>query len=347
MHTSDFDYELPAELIAREPVRPRDTSRMMLLDRRSNTFTDSRFTNLPSILRSGDVLVINDTRVIKARLHGELRRTTGTHRQIEVLFANPLDAMTWEVLCKPGKRIRPGDRVYFADGLAAGTFGDAREHGLRSIQLDPGMPAVELLERFGEIPLPPYIERGPGEADTVEYQTVFAHQAGAVAAPTAGLHFTPEIIDRLMNAGIEMVRITLHVGIGTFLPVRVNDPREHRLKAEWFNISEQAASRLEAARGNGRRIIAVGTTSTRTLEYVAHKNGGRIVADSGYADAYILPGYRFRAIDGLLTNFHLPRSTLLMLVSAFASHELVFAAYNHAISQRYRFYSYGDCMLIF
>ena len=346
MHISSFDYELPAELIAREPVRPRDASRMMLVDRRANTFSDSSFANLPNILRRDDVLVINDTRVIKARLHGELHRSTGTQRSIEVLFANPLDNMTWEVLCKPGKRIRPGDRIVFAKNTG-GTFGDLHEHGLRVLLLDAGLSVGDLLEQYGEIPIPPYMERAPGEADSVEYQTVFARQAGAIAAPTAGLHFTPKMLDRLANTGVEVVRITLHVGIGTFLPIRVDDPRHHRLKPESFEISGQAASILNAARRLRRRIIAVGTTSTRTLEHVAHMHDGQIVAASGYADAYILPGYQFRAIDGLLTNFHLPRSTLLMLVSAFASRELVLNAYQHAIAQRYRFYSYGDCMLIF
>jgi S-adenosylmethionine:tRNA ribosyltransferase-isomerase len=344
MHISEFDYELPPERIASEPARPRDSSRMMLVDRRADTFTDSVFRNLPDVLRHGDVLVINDTRVLKARLYGRLTRSNGTERQIEVLFANPVTENIWEVLCKPGRRIRNGDRITFGEE-ATGVFGEIREHGLRLLQVECGSNVAALLERFGHIPLPPYIQRPDAHSDVVEYQTVFADRAGAVAAPTAGLHFTPEILDRLARRGIEVVHITLHVGIGTFLPMRVDDPREHRLKPELFHVSEDAAKRLKTARDAGRRVIAVGTTSTRTLEHLVQKHG-EIIADSGYADIFVLPGYRFRAIDGLLTNFHLPRSTLLMLVSAFASRELILRAYRHAVEQRYRFYSYGDCMLI-
>jgi S-adenosylmethionine:tRNA ribosyltransferase-isomerase len=345
MHISEFDYELPPELIAREPVRPRDASRMMIVDRQAGSFSDSLFKNLPNVLRSDDVLVINDTRVIRARIYADLSRSSGRRRQIEVLFTNPVTATIWEVMCKPGKRVRAGDRITFADGAATGTFGEVQDQGLRLLEIESNLSVAELLEQFGHIPLPPYLERSDTHCDSVEYQTIFADHPGAVAAPTAGLHFTPEILGQLRQRGIEVVKITLHVGIATFLPVRVDDPRQHALKPELFQISNDSAQRLYIARRAKRRILAVGTTSTRTLEYVIEKHGD-FIADSGHADIFVLPGYRFRAIDGLLTNFHLPRSTLLMLVSAFASRELILRAYSHALAQRYRFYSYGDCMLI-
>jgi S-adenosylmethionine:tRNA ribosyltransferase-isomerase len=344
MRISDFDYELPPERIAREPVRPRDASRMMVLDRATETCFDSRFCELARFLRRGDVVVINDTRVIRARMYGTLRRVTNSTRAVEVLFANPVDERTWEVLCKPGRRVRPGDRIVFADGIACGIAGEPRQHGLRLMEIQ-GMPVMELLEAHGRIPLPPYLGRAATEADADEYQTVFAANAGAVAAPTAGLHFTPAVLEDLAGHGVEIARLTLHVGIGTFLPIRTDDPLQHHLKPEWFNIPDLAARQLIAARAEGRRVIAVGTTSTRTLEYVAGTFGG-IRACSGFADLYIVPGYRFQAVDGLLTNLHLPRSTLLLLVSAFASRDFIIEAYRRAVALEYRFYSYGDCMLI-
>jgi S-adenosylmethionine:tRNA ribosyltransferase-isomerase len=344
MLISDFDYELPPERIAREPARPRDASRMMVLHRAARTCADARFNQLPRFLRRGDVLVINDTRVIRARIHGTLQRATGSTRLVEVLFANPVAERTWEVLCKPGRRVRPGDRIVFAGGAAGGIVGEARDHGLRLIEIH-GAPVMELLDMHGRIPLPPYLGRPDTAADADEYQTVFAANAGAVAAPTAGLHFTPAVLRDLAEHGVEIASLTLHVGIGTFLPIRADDPRQHRLKPEWFNIPEIAAAQLTAARAEGRRIIAVGTTSTRTLEYVAGRFGG-VRACSGFADLYIVPGYRFQAIDGLLTNFHLPRSTLLLLVSAFATRDFMLEAYRRAVALDYRFYSYGDCMLI-
>jgi S-adenosylmethionine:tRNA ribosyltransferase-isomerase len=343
MHISEFDYTLPPELIASEPIRPRHASRMLVVDRSTGTFVDSSFQKIAEFLRGGDVLVINDTRVVKARLYGVLERATGTSREIEVLFANPVAADAWEVMCKPGKRIRQGDRVVFGGGIAIGTFGELRDEGLRVLRVSADV--MQLMEQFGHVPLPPYIQRMDVASDTTEYQTVFATEPGAIAAPTAGLHFTTEVFAQLKERGIETVSITLHVGVGTFMPVRTDDPAEHRLRPERFNVSEEAAERLNSAKAAGRRIIAVGTTSTRTLEYVMSKHG-RFEAASGYADTFILPGYQFRAIDGLLTNFHLPRSTLLMLVCAFASRELIYQAYEHAVQQRYRFYSYGDCMLL-
>ena len=343
MHISEFDYTLPPELIASEPVRPRHSSRMLVVDRSTGTFVDSTFRKIAEFLRGGDVLVINDTRVVKARLYGVLERATGTTREIEVLFVKPVAAGTWEVLCKPGKRIREGDRVVFAAGAAVGTFGELRDEGLRVLRVSSDV--MRLMEDFGHVPLPPYIQRRDVPSDTTEYQTIFANEPGAIAAPTAGLHFTPEVFAELKQRDIATVSLTLHVGVGTFLPVRTDDPADHRLRPERFNLSAEAAERLNSARAAGQRIIAVGTTSTRTLEYVMSKHR-RFEAASGYADTFILPGYRFQAIDGLLTNFHLPRSTLLMLVSAFASTDLIYRAYEHAVRERYRFYSFGDCMLL-
>jgi S-adenosylmethionine:tRNA ribosyltransferase-isomerase len=368
MRTSDFDYELPPELIAREPARPRDSSRMMLLERTTGRWTDSYFRDLPEFLNPSDVLVINDTRVIRARIHGRLKRATGTNRDIEVLFANPSPpgrgsreastqilrpspyplpegegVQTWEVLCKPGRRIRAGDRIIFEDGEVEGVFGESRAHGLRLLQLNS--PIEKFLETHGHVPLPPYLERDDTAADIVEYQTVYANAPGAIAAPTAGLHFTQAMFDRLRARRIETLQLTLHVGIGTFIPVRADDPSKHVLKPERYAITEQTASRLNAARNEGRRIIAVGTTTTRTLEHILQTNG-RFAAGSGEADLFILPGYEFKAVSGMLTNFHLPKSTLIMLVSALASRDKILTAYRHAVAERYRFYSYGDCMLI-
>jgi len=343
MDVSDFDYELPPDSIALEPARPRDASRMMVLDRGTGRWTDSEFRRLPEFLKPSDVLVLNDTRVIRARAAGRLERANGSSRHVEVLFAAPVGESTWEVLCRPGRRIRSGDRIVFAAGEVKGVFGESREHGLRLLQLN--CPVAGFLESHGHVPLPPYINRANTPADASEYQTIYAAASGAVAAPTAGLHFTDRMFDALLRKSIEVVKITLHVGIGTFLPVRTQDPSQHVLKPERFHMAAAAASQLNAARDAGRRIVAVGTTTTRTLEYVA-KRYGRFMEASGEADIYILPGHEFKAVDAMLTNLHLPKSTLIMLVAAFASRETILAAYKHAVEAGYRFYSYGDCMLI-
>jgi S-adenosylmethionine:tRNA ribosyltransferase-isomerase len=351
MRTSDFDYELPPERIAREPARPRDSSRMMLLDRKTDRWTDSHFRDLPEFLDPSDVLVINDTRVIRARIYGRLQRQRAAVKDIEILFAAPVGVQQWEVLCRPGKRIRTGDRVVFREGGSGeleGVFGERRDHGLRLLRFDAAAPADSIdkfLEAHGHVPLPPYLHREDTAADGEEYQTVYARTPGAIAAPTAGLHFTPAMFDRLRARGVETVEITLHVGIGTFIPVRAEDPAEHVLKPERYAMTEETAARLNAAREAGRRIIAVGTTTTRTLEYIIQRNG-RFLAGSGEADLFILPGYEFKTVGGMLTNFHLPKSTLIMLVSAFAGRSAILAAYRHAVAEHYRFYSYGDCMLI-
>jgi S-adenosylmethionine:tRNA ribosyltransferase-isomerase len=343
MHISDFDYDLPPESIAREPVRPRDASRMLVVDRKTGGWIDSEFNKLPDLLNSSDVLVLNDTRVIRARVAGKLERADGSTRQVEVFFAAPATESAWEVLCHPGKRIRTGDSVTFAGGALSGVFGETREHGLRLLHVDA--PVEDFIAAHGRIPLPPYIDREDTANDAIDYQTVFASVAGAVAAPTAGLHFTNEIFESLRAKGVEVVKLTLHVGIGTFIPVRTEDPTRHVLKPERFHISEDAAARLNIARGSDRRIVAVGTTTTRTLEYVVGKYG-QIMAGSGEADLYILPGYQFKIVGAMLTNFHLPKSTLIMLVSAFASRDGILTAYRHAVERGYRFYSYGDCMFI-
>jgi S-adenosylmethionine:tRNA ribosyltransferase-isomerase len=319
----------------------------MVVDRVTGRWIDSTFRLLPDFLNPSDLLVINDTRVIRARVRGRLERSTGTTRDVEVLFAAPLSSAAgevWEVMCRPGKRIRSGDRIVFADGQLEGVFGESRPQGLRVLHVPRG-EVGPFLEKHGQVPLPPYIERDSTSSDALEYQTIYASASGAVAAPTAGLHFTAKMLEMLAGRGIEIVKLTLHVGVGTFIPVRSDDPREHFLKPERFELNEEAAARLNAARAAGRRVIAVGTTSTRTLEYVLQKHG-RFTAASGETDLFILPGYEFKAVQGLLTNFHLPKSTLLMLVSAFSSREKILNAYRHAIDGGYRFYSYGDCMLI-
>ncbi|HZI51827.1 MAG TPA: tRNA preQ1(34) S-adenosylmethionine ribosyltransferase-isomerase QueA [Terriglobia bacterium] len=342
MHTSDFDYPLPAELIAKTPTEPRDAARMMVVDPRNATIIDSHFQNIADFLHPSDVLVLNDTRVIRARTRARLERRNGTSREMEVFFAQPTSARTWQVLCRPGRRIRRGDRAVFGNGEFVGTFQDSLGSDLHILELE----AAELiLDRFGEIPLPPYIERAPTATDDVSYQTVFGVHPGAVAAPTAGLHFTPAVLDSVRSKGIDIAMITLHVGIGTFLPVRTENPEDHTLRPERFEVRPDTALLLQTAMNEGRSIIAVGTTTIRTLEYLMLRYG-RIQAVSGNTDLYILPGFDFRVVGGLLTNFHLPRSTLLMLVSAFAGRELTLRAYEHAVRDRYRFYSYGDCMLI-
>jgi S-adenosylmethionine:tRNA ribosyltransferase-isomerase len=347
MRLSDFDYELPEELIAQHPVQPRDAARMMVLDSRTGTMEDHLFRDLPGFLGPTDALVLNDTRVIRARMRGVLERARGTSRQIEVFFAEPAGS-AWRVLCRPGRRIEAGDRVLFPGGVR-GVFlrdDDASPDGaLRLLQFETGNDVAAVLEQFGEIPLPPYINRHADAKDAENYQTVFAGPAGAIAAPTAGLHFTPDVLSSIRSMGTAIVHVTLHVGIGTFLPVRADNPENHVLRPERFEISTESAATLISVRQKGGRITAVGTTVTRTLEYALRRYGG-YCACSGETDLFILPGFEFKAIDALLTNFHLPKSTLLMLVAAFVGREQTLAAYRRAVERRYRFYSYGDCMLI-
>ena len=339
---ADYDFDLPADRIAEVPASPRDRSRLLVVDRETGSRTDSHFVKLAEHLRPGDLLVVNNTRVLKARLLGTLERTG---RPAEILFANPLSRWSWEGMLHPGRRAREGDRVIL-EGDCVCEVGPRLEDGLRIITLaDRSGPGIEeVLEAHGHVPLPPYIGRKDRAEDELDYQTLYAKEPGAIAAPTAGLHFSDAVFTSLEARGVETVQLTLHVGVGTFIPVRTDNPIDHRIRAERFEISQASAEALNRARAQNRRIIAVGTTTTRALEHVYRKHG-RFVHGAGETDLYILPGCKFAAIDGLLTNFHLPRSTLLLLVCAFASRDLVLDSYSHAIDHGYRFYSYGDCSL--
>lgn len=334
MLRSDFAYHLPEELIAQEP-RPRGRSRMMVV---GETIEHDTFANFPRRLHPGEVLVLNDTRVIPARLYA---RPKGQMKNpIEFLLTRERDPATWEAWCKPAKRVRPGDVVEFSDALKAEVV--EKEEGTVVIRFIGDMHEIE---RLGVPPLPPYIARSePRESDKESYQTVYAAHRGAIAAPTAGLHFTPEILAEIEARGVEIVRVTLHVGIGTFKPVKVDDIGEHRMDSERYDITADAADRLNRAKDEGRNIVAVGTTTVRTLESAIAN--GRFPAGHGETSIFITPGYEFKAVDKLLTNFHLPESTLLMLVSAFAGMQTIRDAYAEAIRNEYLFYSYGDCMFI-
>lgn len=370
MLVRDFHYHLPPELVAQEPLADRAASRMLHLDRGAGTFADRCFRDLPGLLRPDDLLVFNDSRVFPARLFG---RRSGLHAQpvsprnpaardflkgrVEVLLTKRLSTSesrnerpetgneVWQALVRPGRKIGLGERIYFdaelkAEVIARGDFGE------RTLRFDPLPDFFAAVERIGHVPLPPYIGRPDQPADRDRYQTVYARERGSVAAPTAGLHFTPAILDQLRARAIEAATITLHVGLGTFQPVHAERVEDHKLHTEWYSVSEPAAAQLNRALDQRRRIVAVGTTTVRTLEYVAARHNGAIVPGAGDADIFIYPGFRFRAVGALLTNFHLPQSTLLMLVSAFAGRDLTLRAYEHAVRERYRFYSYGDCMFI-
>ena len=343
MDISEFDYQLPDNLIAQEPLAERDASRMLIVDRHKRSWHDSRFSDLPAQLAAGDVLVINNTRVFPARLRGSRLPFGGS---VELLLAREVTRNTWEALARPARRLRVGDKIEFADGLQAHVTG-ALESGMRVIEFDTDANLDDVIDRIGEPPLPPYINRtGTADDDRHRYQTVYAKERGAIAAPTAGLHFTPRVFEAVRQRGVIIEEITLHVGYGTFEPVRVANLSKHRVAAERFSVSRETAANLKRAKDEGHRIIAVGTTTARALESAASSNG-EIEAQSGVASLTIIPGYEFRIVDGLLTNFHLPKSSLLVLVSAFAGRELTLAAYEYAVGQQYRFYSYGDCMLIF
>ena len=352
----DYVYELPEELIAQTPLFSRDRSRLMVLDRDQRTIEHYQFTDIVDLLRTGDLLVINDTRVVRARLSG--RKETGGKIEVFLLdypasasrepAASPEpNRLACDCMTRSSKPPRPGSQIYFTADLRATVL--AGSGGLHRLAFDFTGDFAHILEKAGEVPLPPYIKRKPSESpafnDREAYQTVYAQNDGAVAAPTAGLHFSTQVMDQLTQKGIEIVSLTLHVGYGTFLPVRVSDIRDHAMHAEWYNIPEGTAAAVNEARAHGRRVIAVGTTSVRSLEYSA-AGTGRVRKGSGRCDLFIYPGYRFKVIDGLITNFHLPKSTLLMLVSAFANRGFILQAYREAIHHRYRFYSYGDGMFI-
>lgn len=343
----DYDYELPPELIAQAPAARRDQARLLTLDRAAGTVSHQRFDALGRFCSAGDVLVVNDTAVVKARLLG--RKESGG--RVEVLLMdyaggrrrNGTGRFACECLVKSSKPVRPGMRLWFDPGLSA-TVLDAGD-GACQIEFTGDGDFDAALERVGHVPLPPYIRRGDDPADRTAYQTVYAAARGAVAAPTAGLHFTPELLDALRARGVVIAPITLHVGYGTFAPVRAADIRDHRMHPERFTIPPATAAAVRSARANGRRVIAVGTTAVRTLEHAADA-AGSVTAGSGWCDLFIYPGFRFKAIDAMITNFHLPKSTLLMLVSAFAGRDAILNAYREAMADRYRFYSYGDAMLI-
>jgi S-adenosylmethionine:tRNA ribosyltransferase-isomerase len=354
MLVSDFDFLLPEELIAQEPPEERGASRMLLLDRATGVWKDDVFGQFAEHLRAGDLLVLNDSRVIPARLFGvrsrrpdEKEAATG---RVEVLLTEQIDTWEWSVLVKPGRKLRVGDEIAFGstdDTNLHATIVNAGERGERVLRFTPVADFDRRLDAIGHMPLPPYIHRSDRALDHDRYQTVYARQRGSAAAPTAGLHFTPEILARIRKADVEVCTITLHVGLGTFQPVRVADTAEIRLHSERYEMSAECAERINAARGEGRRIVAAGTTTVRTLEHcVAASADGNLHHHAGSTNIFISPGFRFRIVDALLTNFHLPQSTLLMLVSAFAGRDNTLAAYRYAVKARYRFFSYGDCMFI-
>jgi S-adenosylmethionine:tRNA ribosyltransferase-isomerase len=391
---SDFDFHLPEELIAQEALADRSSSRLLHLSRSSGKFEDRRFTNFPSLLRSGDLLVLNSSRVFPARLYG---RRAGLHAQplsprnpasrdflhgrVEVMLTRQLGPLEWQALVRPGRKIGVGEKIFFsveesavgsaasrlsgsvADGAGSGSSAPSPEltaeviargeFGERTLRFDPVPDFFAVVEKLGHVPLPPYIAREDRKEDRERYQTVYARAetTGSVAAPTAGLHFTPQILADIRERGIEIAELTLHVGLGTFQPVHVENVEEHKLHRESYSISEAAAAQINSALAEKRRVVAVGTTTVRTLEFAARQNAlaagiATVSAGRGEADIFIYPGFQFRAVSALVTNFHLPKSTLLMLVAAFAGRENVLNAYAHAVAEKYRFFSYGDCMFV-
>jgi S-adenosylmethionine:tRNA ribosyltransferase-isomerase len=347
VRVADFDFDLPAELIAQHPVSERGSSRLMIVHRVSGTITSAHTRDLPDLLTPGDLVVVNDTRVFPARLHGYRTPSGG---QVECLLLRRLDQDRWDALVHPGQKLRPGCRMRFerAGVVLEAEILERRTFGRRTIRLWrlDGADVDAGVDTIGEVPLPPYIKRAPDALDRERYQTVYARARGSVAAPTAGLHLSEETMARLDARAIERTAITLHVGYGTFQPIRSEDVEGHRIDPEPYEINGAAARAITAALDAQRRIVAVGTTTTRTLEAVAVANGGRVPEGAGYADLFIYPGFRFRIVGGLLTNFHLPQSSLLMLVCAFGGRELVLEAYRQAVAEGYRFYSYGDAMLL-
>ncbi|MBQ9208657.1 MAG: tRNA preQ1(34) S-adenosylmethionine ribosyltransferase-isomerase QueA [Oscillospiraceae bacterium] len=337
---SDFFYPLPESLIAQTPIEPRDASRLLCLDRDTGDITHDVFSSLCDHLREGDLLVMNDSRVIPARLYG-VKEGTGSF--IEFLLLEQKGDKRWEILTRPGKKAKPGTRFIFGDGLLKAEIEEVVEGGNRIARFECEGSIFEVLDRIGQMPLPPYITEKL--ADKERYQTVYSRELGSAAAPTAGLHFTQELLERLHTKGIDTAFVTLHVGLGTFRPVKEDDVKEHIMHSEHYECSEETAEKIRRTKERGGRVIAVGTTSCRTLESIGTKYG-HIAADEGYTDIFIYPGYKFKVIDGLITNFHLPESTLIMLVSAFAGYDNTMAAYKCAVEEKYRFFSFGDAMFI-
>ena len=341
MNTADFDFDLPEELIAQAPLEKRDASRLLVVDKETGAFSDQHFDQIIDQLQPGDALVMNNTRVLPARLYG-IKPETGGH--VELLLLKNVQGDDWEVLAKPAKRLRVGAQISFGDGRLTATVVDELDHGGRIVRFGYEGIFLEVLESLGEMPLPPYIHEKL--ADRERYQTVYAKENGSAAAPTAGLHFTEELLEQIAAKGVKLVYLTLHVGLGTFRPVSVDSLDDHEMHSEFYSLSEEAAQTLRQVKVNGGRVIAVGTTSIRTLETIGSKFQGQIQADSGWTNIFIRPGYNWKIVDAFSTNFHLPKSTLVMLVSAFAGRSLTLEAYEHAIAERYRFFSFGDAMFI-
>ena len=340
MKRQDFYYELPEELIAQDPLEDRSSSRLLVLNKQSGAVSHHTFREITDYLKEGDCLVINDTKVIPARLIGS---KVGTDAKIEVLLLKRKENNVWETLVKPGKKAKVGAKISFGDGLLIGEVVDIVEEGNRLIQFTYDGIFEEILDQLGQMPLPPYITHQL--EDKNRYQTVYATHTGSAAAPTAGLHFTPELLRQVEEMGVDIARVTLHVGLGTFRPVKVDEITDHHMHSEFFQIDEEAAEKINCTKERRGRVICVGTTSCRTVESAADENG-HLEAKSGWTEIFIYPGYQFKVLDGLITNFHLPESTLIMLVSALAGREPVLAAYEEAVQQRYRFFSFGDAMLI-
>lgn len=341
MNIKDFDFDLPEELIAQTPLEKRDSSKLLVIDRKTHDMVDTHFDHILDELNPGDALVMNNTRVLPARLYGE---KPDTHGHVELLLLKNTQGDQWEVLAKPAKRLRVGAKVSFGDGRLTATVKEELDHGGRIVEFDYDGIFLEVLESLGEMPLPPYIHEKLNDPE--RYQTVYAKENGSAAAPTAGLHFTQDLLEKIEAKGVKLVYLTLHVGLGTFRPVSVDNIDEHEMHSEFYTLSEEAAQTLRDVKAAGGRVVAVGTTSIRTLETIGSKFNGKIKADSGWTNIFIKPGYDFKVVDAFSTNFHLPKSTLVMLVSAFAGREFVLEAYQHAIDQHYRFFSFGDAMFV-
>ncbi|MFW7432114.1 tRNA preQ1(34) S-adenosylmethionine ribosyltransferase-isomerase QueA [Vagococcus carniphilus] len=341
LQTSDFDFDLPEELIAQTPLKNRAASKLLILDKETGKVEDKHFNDILDELNEGDALVMNDTRVLPARLHGE-KPETGGH--LEVLLLNNIEGDRWETLIKPAKRAKVGTAISFGDGRLKAIVKEELEHGGRIIDFTYEGVFLENLESLGEMPLPPYIKETLDDQE--RYQTVYAKENGSAAAPTAGLHFTQELLEKIEAKGVKLVYLTLHVGLGTFRPVSVEDLDNHHMHSEFYRLTKEAAEVLREVKASGGRVVAVGTTSIRTLETIGSKFEGDIQADSGWTEIFIKPGYEFKVVDAFSTNFHLPMSTLIMLVSAFAGREHVLHAYEHAVEEKYRFFSFGDAMFV-
>ncbi len=340
MKTSDFYYDLPKELIAQTPAEPRDSSRLLVLDRQSGETEHKHFYDIIDYLDEGDLLVCNDSRVLPARIYG-IKEPTGA--RVEFLLLKQISGNRWETLCKPGKKAKEGARFSFGDGLLYATVAEVKDDGNRIVDFECDENFFSTLDKIGQMPLPPYITEEL--KDKERYQTVYSHELGSAAAPTAGLHFTTELMDKIRAKGVNIAYVTLHVGLGTFRPVKVDDVTKHKMHSEHYEVPAKTAELIKKTKQNGKRVIAVGTTSCRTLESVAAEHG-EVIPCEGYTEIFIYPGFEFKVLDGLITNFHLPESTLIMLVSAFAGYDNIMNAYKIAVKERYRFFSFGDAMCI-